>query len=347
MYVIKRNGERVDVKFDEITQRNLEIANELKLDIDCGKLSQKVIMSLKSGMTTSEIDDLSAEEAYYLSGRYPEYGKLASYIAINNMQKNAPKTFLECITKLYNYQDSTGKVIPQISKDTYEFALRHIDVIEKAIDKSRDFLYDYFGFKTLQKSYLLPFNSKMTLETPQYMLMRVQIGLWCDMTIDVNKINLCKKVQKFLIQECKNRTYILDKTNEEIRQMELDDWKKLLSSDESSNKVMEYIKELTKPLIGDIDRVIRNYHIDSLHYSTKASPTLFNSGTNFPQLASCFLLSVPDSLDGMYDVLKKISRISSRGGGIGLDLSRIRAKGSTSRFNTSFGIRNSSIYANP
>ena len=327
MYVIKRNGEKADVEFDSITQRNLEITKELKLDIDCGKLSQKVIMSLKSGMTTSEIDDLSAEEAYYLSGRYPEYGKLASYIAIGNMQKNAPKTFLECMTRLYNYRDDTGKLNPLISKDAYDFTLKHIGVIEKAIDKSRDYLYDYFGFKTLQKSYLLPFNSKTTWETPQYMLMRVQIGLWCDIHVDLDKIELCNKVQEFLVEECKERAYIMDKTHSEVAKMTGDDWKKIGLSSDNIRKISEHIQCLITPLKGDISKVIQNYHIDSLHFATKASPTLFNSGTNYPQLASCFLLSIPDSLDDMYSFLGKIAKISARGGGIGLDLSRIRSKG--------------------
>ena len=300
MHVIKRNGEKVNVEFDSITRRNEEIAKELGLDIDCGKLSQKVILSLKSGMTTSEIDDLSAEEAYHLSGRFPEYGNLASHIAISNMQKNSPKTFLECMTKLYNYRDDTGKLNPLIPKYVYDFTLKHIDVIEKAIDSSRDFLYDYFGFKTLQKSYLLPFNNKYTWETPQYMLMRVQIGLWCEIPVDIDKIKLCRKVQRFLIKTCRERVYILDKTNEEIYNMKAEDWNALLPHDKV-NSVLNAIQKLTQPLKGDINKVIRNYHIDSQHYSTKASPTLFNSGTNYPQLASCFLLSVPDSLDGMYD----------------------------------------------
>jgi ribonucleoside-diphosphate reductase alpha subunit len=344
MYVIKRNNERVPIKFDSITRRNEKIVKELNLNIDCAKLSMKVINSLKSSMKTSEIDNLSAEEAYYLSSRNPDYGKLASYIAISNHQKQCPKTFKECIEQLYNnYDEDQKKPIPLISTDVYDFAMKHIDRIEKEIDRSRDFKYDYFGFKTLQKSYLLPFNSKKIIETPQYMLMRVFLGIFGKHT---RKVKLCKKLQKYIVNKCKLNIYIRNRKDSEILKMTISDWNKIIlphkynenksNNDETlidktikiSNKIMKYIKKLTDPLEGDIEKVIDRYHIASEHYFTPASPTLFNSGTNFPQMASCFLISVPDDLEQMYKFLEKIAKISAKAGGIGVDLSLIRAKGS-------------------
>ena len=340
MYVIKRDGKRENIKFDSITKRNEKLANLLNLKVDLGKLSQKVIMSLKNGMKTEEIDELSADEAYGMSSRNPEYGRLSSYITINNHQKKCPKNFKECIEKLYNFYDEEKKKhVPLITKDVYDFTMKYIDVIEKVIDSNKDFYYDYFGFKTLQKAYLLPFNSNITIETPQYMLMRVCIGLFGHHSIDINKINLKNKVQKYLINKCKLYLYIKHKTNEELINMTINDWNELIKDlalhsqfdvliQNYSEKIYNYIQNIIKPLEGDINKVIERYKTMSDHLYTCASPTLFNSGTDFNQLASCFLVSIPDDLSKMYDFLKQIALISSRGGGIGLDLSLIRAKGS-------------------
>jgi len=344
MCVVKRNGKKVPISFDSITRRNEEIVRKLNLNVDSAKLSQKVINSLKTSMKTSEIDNLSAEEAYYLSSRNLDYGKLASYIAISNHQKQCPLTFKECMEKLYNnYDEDQNKLIPLISKDVYDFALKHIDRIERELDKSRDFNYDYFGFKTLQKSYLLPFNSKKFIETPQYMLMRVFLGIF---GTHIKNVKLNKKLQRYIVNKCKLNIYIKNKKDEDILKMTIQDWNKMIlphclneenkdnkdnlteKTIKLSNKIMKYIKKLTDPLEGDIEKVIERYNIASQHYFTPASPTLFNSGTNFPQMASCFLVSVPDDLTQMYKFLEKIAKISAKAGGIGVDVSLIRAKGS-------------------
>ena len=214
--------------------------------------------------------------------------------------------------------------------------MTHINIINKNIDPSRDFKYDYFGFKTLQKSYLLPFNNNICIETPQFMLMRVCIGLWGQHFLNINKIKLKNKVQKYLIKNCKLNIYIRNKTNKYISDMTIMDWIKLITPHLSlktddikmATSIYNHIKSLIKPLEGNIDKVIDRYHAMSNHLFTCASPTLFNSGTPFNQLASCFLVSIPDDLYQMYKFLGKIARISSRGGGIGVDLSIIRAKGS-------------------
>jgi ribonucleoside-diphosphate reductase subunit M1 len=340
MFVIKRDGSKVPIKFDSITRRNEKISKLLNLNVDCAKLSKKVIASLKNGMKTSEIDELSAEEAYGLSSRNPDYEKLASYIVINNHQKKCPKTFKSCIEKLYMYYDNDknltprGKQINLITKDVYDFTMKHIDIIEKSIDHNKDFKYDYFGFKTLQKSYLLPFNSNITIETPQYMLMGVCIGIWGQHSIDINKIKLVKKVQKHLTKN-KIFIHISNKSDNELINMTVNDWNTLIhnytlldNNMENATNIYKYIKNLIKPLDGDINKVIERYKCISDHLYTPASPTLFNSRTPYNQLASCFLVSIPDDLTKMYKFLGKIASISSRGGGVGIDLSQIRASGS-------------------
>lgn len=332
MFVVKRNGDKVPIKFDSITRRNEKIAKLLNLNIDCGKLSQKVIMSLKDGMKTSDIDDLSSDESYGLSGRNPDYEKLASHISINNHQKKCPKTFQSCIEQLYMYYDKEkGKFTNLITKDVYDFSMKHINIIERTINHEKDFKYDYFGFKTLQKSYLLPFNSNESIETPQYMLMRVCIGIWGQHSIDIKKIKLVKKVQKYLIKN-KINIYIRDKSNSDLINMKIKDWNELLkvypNYTNVSVNIINYIESLIQPMEGDINKVIERYRDVSNHLYTFASPTLFNSGTPFNQLASCFLVSVPDDSTKMYKFLGKIASISSRGGGVGIDLSQIRGNGS-------------------
>jgi len=127
--------------------------------------------------------------------------------------------------------------------------MKHIERLEKELVPSRDFKYDYFGFKTLQKSYLLPFNNKETWETPQYMLMRVNVGLWCEIPVDPKAIKLAKQVQKFLLDKLKCRTYIVDLRDEEVATMTIDAWWHLLGgSRNDAVKVVKFIQERLKPL---------------------------------------------------------------------------------------------------
>ena len=175
MYVIKRNGEKQELLFDNITRRNQKLANDL--NIDTTSLSLSVIQGLKSGMTTREIDFLSCENAIYKSTYEPNYAILAARIAINDLHKTTPKTFHECIKKLYmNVNKINNLSNPLIDGQVYNFALEHIEEIEKAIKHDNDYNYTYFGFKTLEKSYLQKVDG-VIVERPQYMLMRVALGI--------------------------------------------------------------------------------------------------------------------------------------------------------------------------
>ena len=175
MYVIKRNGQHEKLYYDKITARNMKLASDLSVDTQL--LSQTVIRGLISGMTTREIDQLSCESAIYRSIYEKDYGILASRIAWNDHHKNTPDTFRKTIDLLYNNYDKERKrPNPLLSKECYEFAIKHIDIIEKTIDYQKDFNYSYFSFKILQKSYLLKVDGK-TVERGQTALMREALGV--------------------------------------------------------------------------------------------------------------------------------------------------------------------------
>ena len=175
MYVIKRNGKKQELLFDNITRRNQKLSKDL--NIDTASLSMSVIQGLKSGMTTREIDFLSCENAIYKSTYEPNYAILSARIAINDLHKTTPKTFRECIDKLYNNVNKlNNNSNPLIDDQIYKFALEHIEEIENSIKHENDYNYTYFGFKTLEKSYLQKVDG-VIVERPQYMLMRVSLGI--------------------------------------------------------------------------------------------------------------------------------------------------------------------------
>lgn len=209
-----------------------------------------------NGVTTSELDDLAAETAAYMSTKHHDYSLLASRIAISNLHKNTLKSFSKTIDILYRYESPKTKApAPLIAEDVYSIVMQHASILDDAIIYDRDFSYDYFGFKTLERSYLLRVDGKV-VERPQHMLMRVAVGIHKD----------------------------------------------------------------------DLEAVLETYDYMSRKYFTHASPTLFNAGTPRPQLSSCFLLTMTeDSIEGIYDTLKRCAVISKSAGGIGLAVHDIRA----------------------
>uniref|UniRef100_A0A674IMV5 Ribonucleoside-diphosphate reductase n=1 Tax=Terrapene triunguis TaxID=2587831 RepID=A0A674IMV5_9SAUR len=223
------------------------------------QITMKVIQGLYSGVTTVELDTLAAETAATLTTKHPDYAILAARIAVSNLHKETKKVFSDVMEDLYNYVNPhNGRHSPMIAKETLDIVLANKDRLNSAIIYDRDFSYNYFGFKTLERSYLLKINSKVA-ERPQHMLMRVSVGIH------------------------KN----------------------------------------------DIDAAIETYNLLSEKWFTHASPTLFNAGTNRPQLSSCFLLCMKDdSIEGIYDTLKHCALISKSAGGIGVAVSCIRATGS-------------------
>uniref|UniRef100_A0A8B9HMV2 Ribonucleoside-diphosphate reductase n=1 Tax=Astyanax mexicanus TaxID=7994 RepID=A0A8B9HMV2_ASTMX len=246
--------------FDKITSRIQKLCYGLNSDfVDPTQITMKVIQGLYSGVTTVELDTLAAETAATLTTKHPDYAILAARIAVSNLHKETKKVFSEVMEDLYNYVNPlNGRHSPMISKDTLDVILANKDRLNSAIIFDRDFSYNFFGFKTLERSYLLKIDGKVA-ERPQHMLMRVAVGIH---------------------------------------------------------------KE-------DIAAAIETYNLLSEKWFTHASPTLFNAGTNRPQLSSCFLLAMrDDSIDGIYDTLKQCALISKSAGGIGVAVSCIRATGS-------------------
>ena len=244
MKVIKRNGDVVEMLFDKVTQRisKLNMAPEFEvLSVQPDKVAQKVFTSMYDGISTSEIDTLSAEVAISMITEHPDYETLAMRITVSNLQKTCPKTFSDCALALH----AKGILSAEFMKHV------HLEM-DTWVQPKRDYDFGYFGIKTLQKGYLLPG------ETPQYMFMRVALAIHGP----------------------------------------------------------------------DISRVKETYDLMSQKYFTHATPTLFNAGTNRPQMSSCFLLAAKDdSIEGIYDTLKECAQISKWSGGIGLHISNIRANG--------------------
>ena len=258
MSVLKRNGELETVSFDKILMRMKRIGKETNIKVNFTSLAMKVIDQLYDGISTTKIDELSAEQCASMASTHYDYNTLAGRFIISSHHKNTPESFSEVMHQLYNYLDKHNKPSPLVSDELIAVVRSHGDQIDKLCDYSRDFLIDYFGFKTLDRSYLTKINGK-TVERPQHMWMRVAIGI------------------------------------------------------HGSN----------------LDSVIETYNLMSQKFFTHATPTLFNAGTQKPQLSSCYLLKMEDdSIDGIYNTLKDCALISKMAGGIGLHIHNVRASGS-------------------
>jgi ribonucleoside-diphosphate reductase alpha chain len=260
MYVYTRSGDKEPVKFDKITERIRALCFDLKEEfVDPVLIAQKVIEGIYEGISTTELDQLAAETAAYLSTKHPDYSILAGRIAVSNLHKETKGCFSENIKHMYHFiNPKTGEHSPLVCKELHDVVMENAQLLDEAVQDKRDFTYDYFGFKTLEKSYLLRINGK-PIERPGQMLMRVSLGIH----------------------------------------------------------------------MNDLNSAIETYNLMSEKLFTHATPTLFNSGTNKPQLSSCFLLTMKDdSIQGIYDTLKDTALISQSAGGIGLSIHNIRAKGS-------------------
>ena len=177
MFVVKRDGKREPVMFDKITSRVRKMCYGLNNLVDPVKVAMRVIEGLYDGVSTSELDNLAAEIAATMTVQHPDYAKLAARIAVSNLHKNTKKSFSETMTDLDTYENPrTGKKAPMIADDVYEIINTNAEKLDSTIIYNRDFGYDYFGFKTLERSYLLKVNG-VIVERPQHMLMRVSIGI--------------------------------------------------------------------------------------------------------------------------------------------------------------------------
>lgn len=177
MFVVKRDGRKEPVSFDKITDRVRILCYELNELVDPVKVAMRVIEGLYDGVTTSELDNLAAETAASMTVTHPDYAQLAARIAVSNLHKNTKKSFSETMVDLYHYVNPrTGKKSPLLADDVYEVIMANAEKLDSTIIYNRDFNYDYFGFKTLERSYLLKINGKI-VERPQHMLMRVSVGI--------------------------------------------------------------------------------------------------------------------------------------------------------------------------
>ncbi|KAJ1485938.1 ribonucleotide reductase R1 subunit, partial [Baffinella frigidus] len=178
MHVVKRNGKPERVQFDKITSRISKLAYGLNMQfVDPVLISQKCIKGVFNGVTTSELDSLAAEIAAYMTMDHPDYSILAARIAVSNLHKMTKKVFSEVVTDCYDYVDeASGRPSKLIADDVYKIIMDNKDELDSAIIYDRDYGYDFFGFKTLERSYLLKINGKIA-ERPQHMLMRVSVGI--------------------------------------------------------------------------------------------------------------------------------------------------------------------------
>ena len=250
IYVTKRDGSRVPVSFDQVLNRIQKLAEGLD-HINPDLIAQKVCSQIADGIKTSELDEFAAETCAMMQARYhPNYGKLAARLIIDNHQKNTPNCLMNVVDVLFDEGI--------ISEQHHRYG--GYSSIEKMLDYSRDFLFDYFGFKTLLNGYLLRRRDGRVWERPQHMWMRVAIQLHPN----------------------------------------------------------------------NLEKIKETYDALSLGYFIHATPTLFNSGTNHPQLSSCFLVQMEsDSISGIYNTLGECAQISKWAGGIGLSIHNIRARDST------------------
>lgn len=177
MFVVKRDGRKEPIMFDKITARIRKLNYGLNPLVDPVRVAMRVIEGLYDGVTTSELDNLAAEIAATMTTTHPDYAKLAARISVSNLHKNTKKSFSATMKDLYEYVNPrTGKKAPLLSNEVYAIIEKNADIIDSSIIYNRDFGYDFFGFKTLERSYLLKLNGQI-VERPQHMLMRVSIGI--------------------------------------------------------------------------------------------------------------------------------------------------------------------------
>jgi ribonucleoside-diphosphate reductase alpha chain len=259
MKVKKRDGSLEEMRYDKITRRISVFCSDLNLEyIDPTYVTLKVTQGIYDGITTTELDVLAAETAAAMVTTHPDYAKLAGRLAVSNLHKTTHKKFSQSIKELYSFvEPKTNKESSLISDEVYKFVMENKEALDGAIHQERDLDFDYFGYKTLERSYLLKIGDRV-IERPQYLYMRVAVGI-------------CK---------------------------------------------------------GDVDMALKIYDDLSQHYYTHATPTLFNAGTKRPQMSSCFLIgNKGDDIDGLFDTIKDVAKISKWAGGIGLHVHDVRAKG--------------------
>ena len=240
----------------------------LSLDVDPIAVTQKVVAGLRDGTSVAQIDELAAETAAYMSVQHPDYSKLAASVAVSNLHKQTCKSFSQVVQALYSNVNVHGCHAPIVSEELHRVVAEHAAEIDAAIIYDRDYDYDYFGFKTLERAYLLRMGGAVR-ERIQHMFMRVALGIHG----------------------------------------------------------------------RDLRLALETYSMMSQRKFVHATPTMFNAGTPQAQMSSCFLVDMQaDSIEGIYATLGQCAQISKGAGGIGISVSKVRARGS--RINGSGGTSN-------
>jgi ribonucleotide reductase alpha subunit len=200
MNVTKRNGDLQEVAFDKILERVKKLGLEANIHINYSSLVMKVIDQLYDKIPTEKIDELTAEQCASMSTNHPDYGILAGRIIVSNHQKNTDASFLKTMKQLYEFKNFKGENKTLISQNLWDFIVKHGDAIENMIDYNRDYLIDYFGFKTLERAYLFKINKKV-IERPQHMWMRVAIGIHGDLQNPSESLALVKETYDLMSQK--------------------------------------------------------------------------------------------------------------------------------------------------
>ena len=200
MRVTKRNGELQEIAFDKILERVKKLGQEANIQINFSSLVMKVIDQLYDTIPTGKIDELAAEQCAAMSTNHPDYATLAGRICISNHQKNTEPLFTTVVTNLYNFTNSKEENKPLISQNLFEFTQKYDNEINSMIDHNRDYLIDYFGFKTLERAYLFRINN-IIVERPQHMWMRVSIGIHGDLKNPKESLRLVKETYDLMSQK--------------------------------------------------------------------------------------------------------------------------------------------------
>jgi ribonucleoside-diphosphate reductase alpha chain len=195
MFVQKRNGQKEIVSFDKILTRIKNIGQKAGIQINYTTLVIKVIDQLYDGISTTKIDDLLAEQCASLASTHPDYNILAGRIAVSSHHKNTPGSFSKVTSQLYNHLDKHNKPCPIVTKEFHDFVTENAKKLELYIDYSRDFLIDYFGFKTLERAYLMK-SHKVILERPQDMWMRVSVAIHMGIKETSRKESTLQKIKE-------------------------------------------------------------------------------------------------------------------------------------------------------
>jgi ribonucleoside-diphosphate reductase alpha chain len=295
MYVIKRDGRLERVSFDKILKRIDILCERVKLNrINTIEVAKETINGLYDGITTEEIDHFAAVSCAEKIRDDPQYDKLAAALCISRLHKMTSKDFMEVTQQLYDNKDKFGKQNSLVTGEYLEFVKKYKDEINDAFDYMKDYDFDYFGFKTLEKAYL---------------------------------------------HRIKN--YNENKENKQAKTVKDKDTKKPDAAKEKIMKdVLGQIVERPQHLLmrvaiglnlNSIENALETYKGLSNRLFIFGSPTLYNAGSKAPQCSSCYLLHMPDSIEGIYDIVKEVALISKRAGGIGISMSDVRANGSVIR----------------